>query len=64
MAKLKTYLMQLQEQHVNDEEIDSYIELLHEAWLMQHEAYRYEDNYNGFGLEKARAVKNKESNNG
>jgi hypothetical protein len=46
MAKLKTYLMEQQEQHMNDEEIETYLELLHEEWLAKHEAYRYEDNPN------------------
>lgn len=41
---------------MNDEEIESYLELLHEEWLMRHQAYAYEDNYsdfNGAELEKA-----------
>lgn len=33
---------------MNDEEIESYLELLHEEWLMRHQAYAYEDNYNSF----------------
>jgi hypothetical protein len=57
MAKLKTYLMQLQEQQMNDAELDSYIELLHEDWLAKHEAYSYEDNYKPFEV-KAKAPNN------
>lgn len=41
---------------MNDEEIESYLELLHEEWLMRHQAYAYEDNYNPFSnvpVEKA-----------
>lgn len=60
MAKLKTYLMQMQDQQMTDAELEDYLDQLYQEWLMKHEAYHYEDNYNGFGLEKARAVKNTE----
>lgn len=54
MAQLKTHLMQLQEQQMNDAEIETYLELLHEEWLAKHEAYRYEDNYKPFEVKPAR----------
>lgn len=46
MAKLKTHLMQLQEQRMTDAEMEDYLDHLYQEWLMQHEAYRYEDNPN------------------
>lgn len=45
---------------MTDAELEDYLDQLYQEWLMKHEAYHYEDNYNGFGLEKARAVKNTE----
>jgi hypothetical protein len=55
MAKLKTYLM---EQQMTEAELEDYLDHLYQEWLMKQEAYRYEDNYNWFGLEKARGDKN------
>lgn len=42
---------------MNDAEIETYLELLHEEWLAKQEAYSYEDNYKPF------EVKAKEPNN-
>jgi hypothetical protein len=57
MAKLKTYLMQLQEQAMTDAEMEDYLDHLYQEWLMQHEAYSYEDNY------KPTEIRAKEANN-
>jgi hypothetical protein len=58
VAQLKTYLMQLQEQAMTDAEMEDYLDHLYQEWLMQHEAYSYEDNYNVNTMEKARGDKN------
>lgn len=36
------------DQQMSEAELEAFLELLHEEWLMQQEAYRYEDNYNAF----------------
>lgn len=39
----------LHDPFMNDDELEAFLDKLHEEWLMQQEAYRYEDNYNAFG---------------
>lgn len=46
MAKLKTYLMHMEEQQMTEAELEDYLDHLYQEWLMKHEAYRYEDNPN------------------
>lgn len=58
MAKLKTYLMHMEEQQMTDAELEDYLDHLYQEWLMKHEAYRYEDNHNVNTMEKARGDKN------
>lgn len=63
MGRVKTYYHdqlntkqpERPEQHMSDEELESYLELLHEEWLARQEAYRYEDNYKPFEV-KAKKV--------
>ena len=46
------------EETMTEAELEQYLDKLHEEWLMRHQAYAYEDNYNWFGVEKAREDKN------
>jgi len=72
MGAIKRYyhdeIMLQQEQHPLDQqmseaEIEDYLDRLYDEWITTQEAYRYEDNYKPFELEKARGVKNTKANN-
>lgn len=40
---------QHQDRQMSEAELEAFLDKLQEEWLLQHEAYRYEDNYNTFG---------------
>ncbi len=53
MAKLKTYLMHMEEQQMTEAELEDYLDHLYQEWLMKQEAYRYEDTYKAFEAKPA-----------
>lgn len=57
MAQLKTYLMHLEEQQMNEAELEDYLDHLYQEWLAKQEAYSYEDNYKPFEV-KAKGANN------
>ncbi len=41
-------------EQMTEAELETYLDLLYEDFIISQEAYRYEDNYKPFGVRKAR----------
>lgn len=41
-------------EQMSEDELEAYLDLLYEDFIIAQEAYRYEDNYKPFGVRKAR----------